>query len=424
MFWRVIVLASVIFIGALGANSVSAATDPNICEKNSQFFLNLKNFSGQVLSGLKYELYEQRKDINGLPIAGTKIGGGTIDVSGQASLSFKPDKTKTYALKVWEKRSDLGEFWFFDSIRFVCNYDRTTTKYLPAFRIVLRDGQGKLKRNYNFSLYAQQYDADGNPFFESSDLITNLKTNGGGQATIYVASYNPYRIGQTGTYILSAKDAGGNNSVVYNVQIPNDQDYTFSYTFSSLSGEIRDGRKKLLVNREIRLYEQLSGEGGKELGKQLLKTKTTTSGRFQFEYPAGTYALVVLDDFNHENIFWNTTIKARVNNSKKLVVNAVKFSLADTQGEGLSKDASLKLYTLTTDDGTNYYRDKEVGTVKLSASKTAYYSLIPGTYLAVYVGKGGREYGRYFRAANGQLNTAPVTVNVKYKVDPDKIFRF
>lgn len=162
------------------------------CQNNSQLSITLRNFSGDIIPGLKYELYEQKTDANGLPIAGNKVLSGTIDSTGRATSSFRPDPRQAYALKVWDKRADLGEFWFFDAVRFVCNYNRYVTKYVPALKVVLRDGQGKLKRNYNFSLYAQKYDADSKPIFEDSDLIANLKTNGGGQAVVYVAPYNPY----------------------------------------------------------------------------------------------------------------------------------------------------------------------------------------------------------------------------------------
>ncbi|MFA5754588.1 MAG: hypothetical protein WC905_04575, partial [Patescibacteria group bacterium] len=217
-----------------------AATATTTCEKSSTFYLTLKNFSGQIANGLKFELYEQKTDANGLPIAGDKVGGGTIGSSGQASFSLKPYSDKIYALKVWDKKADRGEFWFYGAARFVCNYDRYVTKYLPALTVVMRDSQNKLKRNYNFSIYAQRYDADGKPFYENSDLIATLKTDGGGQATLYVAPYNPYQNGLTGMYVLAAKDANNNNSAIYNVQIPVESDRTFQYTFSSLSGEIRD----------------------------------------------------------------------------------------------------------------------------------------------------------------------------------------
>ncbi|MFA5109377.1 MAG: hypothetical protein WC458_02450 [Patescibacteria group bacterium] len=410
-------------IGSIPASA--AETTSTVCKNNSQFMLIVRNFRAEIIPGIKFELYEQKTDISGLPTVGAKIGGGTVDSTGQYSLNFRPDTDKLYALKIWDKRADIGEFWFFDGIRFKCDYNRYVTKYLPALKIVLRDSQGKLKRNYDFSLYTQQYDADGNPYFESNGLVSNLKTDGGGQATIYVAPYNPYRRGQTGLYAINAKDSAGNNSAVYNIQIPTDRDYTFQYAFSNLTGELRDGRKKLRPDKEVRLYEQVKGENGWELGRLLMKTKTAANGRYRFDYPAGTYALAVLDDFNRESLTWSTVIKSGKSNYKNISVNSTKFSLGDALGEGISKNATLKLYSLANDgSGKNYYRDTAIGDIKLASNKTAYYSLSPGYYLAVYTGKGGREYGRAFKAVSGQLQTVSLSISAKTKVSSEQLFKF
>ena len=392
------------------------------CQNNSQFTLVLRNFSGDIAPGLKFSIYEQGQDANGLPIAGNQVGGGTIDNSGQSTLNFRPNPTKSYALKVWDKRADLGEFWFFNAVKFVCDYSRTATEYLPALKIVLRDGQGQLRRNYNFSLYAQEYDADNRPYFSSSDLIANLQTDGGGQALVYVAPYNPYRRGQTGSYALSAKDANGNVSNFYNINISSTKDYTFESTFSGVSGDLRDAQSRLIANREIHLYEQNIVGGSYGLGHKLLVIKTDANGHFQFEYPAGTYAIAPLDDFGQESVFWNFVINAG-SNSKRLTTGLVNFSLADGQGEGISSSASLSIYALTDNGNGSYYRGSQVGTVKLSSKKTAISSLAAGAYLAVYVGKGNLEYGQAFTAKNGLNEAVKVIVSSKYLVSSGQSFQ-
>ncbi len=388
------------------------------CQNNSQFTLTLRNLSGDIVPGLKFELYEQSTDANGLPIAGRKVGGGTIANTGQATLNFRPDPTKSYAIKVWDRRSDLGDFWFFDSVRFVCDYNRSLIKYVPALRLVLRDSQGNLKRNFNFSLYSQNYDVDNNPVKEDKNLIANLTTDSGGQATVYVAPYNPYRRGQTGIYAVSAKDSNNNYSTAYNIRVLADRDYTFEYTFSGFSGELRDARSRLQTNKEIKLYEQLSSS---DLGRELLKTKTNDSGRFSFEYPAGVYALAINDDFNRPNIFWNVTVKS-ANANQRITTNVTNFGLADTQGESIPREVSLKIYTLVRESGNTFYQDKEVGTVKLSSNKTGSLSLAAGPYLVTYVGQSGREYGQAFYAQNGLIQTVSVIVNSKYLISNNQKF--
>lgn len=393
------------------------------CPTNSNLFLTLRNQAGAIVSGLKFELYEQNTDADGLPVAGKKISNGTIDKTGRATITFKPDPRKTYAFKVWDKNADLGDYWFFDAVRFVCGYDRYVTKNVSALKIVLRDGSGALKKNYNFSLYAQRYDADQKPVFDSEDLIANLKTGSGGYTIVYVSPYNTYRGSQTGLYAISAKDNNGNVSAVYNIRVLSDKDYNFQYAFSSLSGELRDARKKVLTNREIRVYEQEGSGANRSLGRLLYKVNTNASGRFQLEYPAGTYALAVLDDLKRENIFWNVVIKAGKTSSQKLVTNLTKFSLADAQGETIPKDASLKVFAVNTDDNVNYYRDNQIGEIKLAANKTATISLAGGTYLVTYTSKTGREYGRVFKANNGQFNTVLLSISRKTAISADQVMK-
>jgi len=392
------------------------------CKNASKLNLYLYSIGGNAISGLKYEVFEQKADANGLPGAGKKIGNGSFNNYGQASLSFKPDPLQSYVVKVWDKRADSGEFWFYDAARFTCNYDRSASFYIPTLKITLRDSQNRLKTNYNFSLYAQHFDSEGQPTFSSSDLIANLKTDANGQAVTYIAAYNPYRNNQTGTYVITAKDQNNNISTIYNIRMSADRDYILNYSFSNLGGELRDGRKKLLANKEISLYEQVVNGKNKELGSQLVKTKTNASGKFSFEYRPGTYALVVNDDFGQENIFWNVSVKAKVNNIQKLVLNSTKFTLTGGLGQVVANNATLKLYSLATDGGGKYYRDETVGTIKLN-NKIAYYSLRPGYYLAVYTGH-EVEYGKAYKAVNGSLQTNALTISAKTKINEETLYKF
>jgi len=207
--------------------SSSSSSSSGACSNNSALNIILRNAAGDIAPGLKFELYTQTTDANGLPAAGTKVTSGTIDSGGRATASFRPDTTKSYALKIWDKKSDLGEFWFFDALKFTCGESRTVAKTVPLLKIVLRDGQGNLKRNYDFSVSVQQYDADNNPIIPNNGLIANMKTDAGGQASLYVAPYNTYRRNQTGRYVLSAKNADNKTVNLYNILVYADKDTTF-----------------------------------------------------------------------------------------------------------------------------------------------------------------------------------------------------
>ncbi len=212
---------------AYSSSSSSGTSSSGVCNSSSNLNLVLRNAAGDIAPGLKFEIYTQTTDANGLPAAGTKVSSGTIDSGGRATASFKPDTTKTYALKIWDKKADLGEFWFFDALKLTCGADKTIAKTIPVLKIILRDGKGNLKRNHDFSLSAQQYDADNNPVIPNNGLIANMTTDAGGQAYIYVAPYNPYRRNQTGRYVVSSKNASGTTIVLYNIIVSADKDTTF-----------------------------------------------------------------------------------------------------------------------------------------------------------------------------------------------------
>jgi hypothetical protein len=116
-------------------------------------------------------------------------------------------------------------------------------------------------------------------------------------------------------------------------------------------------------------------------------------------------------------------LKPGKTNTIKIVNSLNKISVADAQGEVIPRDASVKVYYLTTEDGANYYKGGEVATVKLSANKSAAISLAPGYYLASYFDKAGREYGRYFKSANGVVTTTRITTSLSNRITANKVFK-
>jgi len=392
------------------------------CQTTSNLIITVRSYSNSSLNGLKYEVYEQNAGINGIPVAGTRINGGTFDASGRVVINFKPDPRKTYALKVYDKNANLGDFWFFDAARFVCGYDRAITESLPVLKLVMRDANGALKKNFNFSLYMQDYDADNNPVIEDSNLIANLKTDNTGIARVFLTPYNTYRY-ETGIYAIESKDANNNNAVSYNIHMYPDKDTVYQYAFTGLSADLRNASGVLVPNREIHFYNQVGSGSGRSLGNLLTKIKTDKNGHFSLEVPAGTYAVGVLDDFNQENIFWGFVLKDGKINTAKIITGLNKISVTAVQGDLIATGAAVKIYNLVSDDGHNYYKDEEIGTLKLSSGKNASVSLVPGYYLASYFDKTGKEYGRYFRAANGVITTVKITTSSTNRIASNRIFK-
>jgi len=401
-------------------NLNESATVASTCNDKANVTVTLRTVKGDIIPGLKFELYEQNVDANGLPYAGAKVANATIPASGFSTVSFKPNAEKYYALKVWDKRSDVGDFWFFSALKLDCGAAKSLTKTIPAVQVILRDGDGNLKRNYNFFLSAQAYDADNNPVIANNSLVANLQTNSGGQAWVYVSPYNPYRRGQSGIYALSTKDANNNIVNFFNITPTNSADYVFEGQTSGLSGILRDGRGRALANKSVALYSYSLDGGVKRLGSSLVTAKTEANGSFSFEYPAGTYALVTDDDFGQKNIFWGVGVKAG-SSAQTLTMNLTNFSLADTLGEGVSSDPQIKIYALSLGSSGRYFRDREVGNLKLSGGNASKI-LAAGSYLAVYTGKGDKEYATAFYAANGKSQNIPIIIGSKSVISSGQTF--
>lgn len=388
--------------------SSTSSVSKTACTTDSKVYITFRDMAGNFIPGLKFELYEQTTDANNLPAPGNKVANGTIDASGRATVTLKPDSSKNYALKVWDKKNNLGHFWFFGVLKFVCGYDRNLEKSLPALKIVLRDTDGNLRYNHNFAFYAQSYDVDGNPTFGSNDLIANLKTGSDGQAVVYVSPYNVYNNSQSGIYALSTKDSSGNLKTFYDIKVREDRDYIFDPSFSGLKGEFIGLQDKALSNKSFSLYEQRAQSGYLNLGKQLATFKTDSAGHFQFEYPGGTYALVINDDLNRQSVFWNIAI----DNSdayQKLALGSVHFGFNSTDA---SSNPSFKLYELNGRSGS-YTQGKQIGTIKLT-NNSASLSLAAGVYLVTYAGSDKVIYGQAFYIKNGSSYNVNLSPTSKY----------
>lgn len=389
------------FLTLKGGSGSSMST--TLCSTNSNINLTLRDITGNIAPGLKFEIYEQGVDANGLPTLKTKMAAGTTNSSGQATVSFKPDTAKNYALKIWDKNQNKGDYWLFNVLKFACGADRYLSKSLPSLKIVLRDAAGTPKYNYAFSLYEQEYDVDNKPTFGTNNLIANLKTGADGEATVFVAPYSAYHNSQTGIYAISTKDSNNNVKNFYNIQISDEKDYEFDSAFSGISGELSDAQGRLLTDRNLVLYERKKSGNYYVLGNKLFTSKTDTNGLFSFEYQTGTYALTSVDDLGNINTFWNVVVSTS-KTQQKLKASAITFRAP-------ASVSSLKLYYLTGNNGS-YYKGKQAGSISLTGG-TASLSLAAGPYLASYASS-SVQYGQAFYAKNGISYTLNLASNSKY----------
>ncbi len=401
--------------GTLESSKICASTD---------FTLNLKRYgSGRYITDpLSFELYDIEKSELGRQVAVNKVASGKIGESGSGKDSLKPDEYKTYALKVFDKNDDIGDFWFFDNIKFECGSDKDITKYLPSLKIILRDGSGELIRNQKFSIYTQKLDADKKPVREKADLVySSFSTNEAGFVEIFIAPTHAYNQNKTGTYILVVPGSDG-DFVKYNINIPISANVTIDYTLSDLVATVKNNSGNFLVGEKVDFYKQeQDSEGRNTLGKKINSYKVAENGEVVIEYPAGIYALVVNDSLKQKNIFWDIVIEDGKRTKKDIVTNFTRIGIKSASEVLQDGGNSIKIYSTKEISPNFWQRDKKLKTIKTAENKYAEISLAPGLYIFISALE-KLDYGIVYKIENGKTQEITIVYKSTFRADADKKF--
>jgi hypothetical protein len=391
-----------------------------------------RNPKGDFLPNINAELWCQTEDADHNPVqCGRLAGGKTSEVSGKALVTYTPPKEKanqtiTYALKVYDKNPDVASFWYFDELNLSCGQTLSVTKVLPGIRFVFRDQDGNLKKNVKFSLYTQRYDIENRPINEKKDLVSDdLDTGATGEAYIFVTdrSHAAKQVG--GDYILNA-NLGGSIGYVENYLRVNDQLMTeYEYIFTDMVLIAEDATGKLIpAGKSLEFYEQRQDVKGKLiLGKSIKRVTIDSKGEVLFEYPSGTYAVVLKDDIGNSQTFWNITLQKYQRERKKLVTNLTRFDVKDIAGKTvISKQ--VQIYSVTQDYKGDYFRGQRIGQIMLTEKGYGEAILAPGKYLFSIVlpaDKKQVEYGRVFTIESGKLQKLTLAAKTDNIVEFGKI---
>lgn len=387
---------------------VATTCDPIVIE--SVF----RNPSGDYLTNISVELWSQGEDADRRPAPIKKLTSAKTDtVTGKAIMVYKPDpKTATdlYALKVYDKNSEVGSLWYFSEISsLACGQKVDITKVLSGIRFVFRDQDGNLKKNVKFAVYTQRYDIENKPINEKKDLVHDgFDTGSEGVAFAYLADSSHTLKGVGGDYVMVA-NLGPSIGYVENYLHVNDQQLTENeYVFTDIVLVIEDAAGRLIpAGSGLELYEQKQDVKGKLiLGKSLKKVSVDAKGEVLLEYPAGTYAVVVKSDIGGQIVFWNITLEKYKRERKKLVANVTRIEFKDKAGKVLRDSQRVKVYSLTTNDKGEYFRDQLLGSIELKEKGYGEAIMAPGKYLfSLALSEAGKqqEYGRVLLVENGRL---------------------
>jgi hypothetical protein len=387
------------------------------CEAASTFNFIARNMNGDYVPGLKYELYEQIEDVNGVVGVGVKKVNGVVDEYGKGLSVFNPDPRKKYALKVYDKNATVGEYWFFDAAQFKCGEDVDVEKNLSSLLVVLRDGEGELLKNYKFSLHTQKYDVDGKPIKEKKDLIaSNITTSEKGRAVIYLASNHLYDMSKKGKYVFTARGKNGVNYEEYDIDIVDGMTYDFEYVLSDVVVKTENALGQVLENKDVFFYEQERNiSGDYVLGKLLKNSKTDSNGEVSFEYPFGYYAVVVKDSVGKNSIFWNAHIKNRTRSYKNIKTNVVRVKAKNEEGDFLGNSTLIYAYSMVEDENGFFLKNKNIKKEKLSITGNLDLSLKPDPYLVTFK-KGTKEYGKAIYTENEKLQEVVISTSPSFEI--------
>lgn len=175
------------------------------CAIRSTLSLRLRDFSGQNITNVNFNLYEQNLDNDGWPTVGAKIGGGRVDAVGLSKISIQPQPAKQYMLEICDQSKNFGCFWF-QNINLDCSEDLTIFQDLKSVDIILRDNKGRLAVGQRFKIYAAQRNIDGQIVIDKNRLINSFVMPTGGAYRLYLDDRQPN--GESLSYLL-AVDIGG-----------------------------------------------------------------------------------------------------------------------------------------------------------------------------------------------------------------------
>lgn len=398
-FYSLLVIC--LLAGALFFQPAQTDATANKCTVNSTVNVTLTNYDGTPAKGLKVEIHEEDYTNNDLtlPIVGPLIISGTTDSNGNwTTNSFLANSNIRYIVHIYDNNSSNGDFWYFEQFA-SCGNEFDFKQVMPRLTIILRDSNHNLIKDASLSLYALHPDVDGNPTIDQKYLVSNLNISPLGLVTFYVSGSVPHFLDKTGTYFLLVKR--NNKTFIFNNIHAGTSDKRYEYILSGLSLSVQAASGKILGNKNINLYSQ---QDGPSLGSNLYSTQTAVNGQVSFDYPSGVYALVLSDDFNQNNIFYNVVVKDGGATAENLTVNSTKLYLASTAADlkNSSNSRSFQIYSLLKGDNGLYYKNKLIGSLTLSTGIDKEISLAPGPYLFTY-NLNNQEYGRTFMAANNQV---------------------
>ncbi len=277
---------------------------------SSEVTLVFRNAEGDFLPNMNFAIYTQVLDADNNYKPDQQVASGRTDaILGRAKVFFT-SKESNFVIKVWDKNKTEGSFYFYNDLQ-ICGGETEITEYLSAFKFTFRDTEQNLIKNTSFSLFTQDYDADGEAIKQKKDLVARLNTGEYGVATIYVPD-SSRSIDAQGSdyYVLEAKAPNGRVYQKFNLSVSDGDTTNVDYIFSKAIINLQDKNGIAFpADEKIEVYQQDSNDNDDfVLGKFIEYIVTNDAGQAVWEYPAGIYALKIIGQDKKEFKFFNIEI--------------------------------------------------------------------------------------------------------------------
>lgn len=251
-----------------------------------------KDANGLKVTGVSFNIYEQKYDINGNKIFGDRINSGYIGNTGLQPLEIKniANATKTVAFEYYKNDRNYEKFIVWD-IKINGLGTQDVNLVLSSVRIILRDADNNLLKDLPFEIWSTVTDVAGN-IVPKDALYWNERTEVIGAKTYYLIPEN---------YILKIRYPDINNidTLNYQFQVTKNQQTELSYTLSTLKVSSRNYQGNLQKNSTFKLYYEDNNNDFVQIGE----FNTGDDGQKILYLPRGDYKI----EFKDYNGNFNTT---------------------------------------------------------------------------------------------------------------------
>ncbi|MFH1207482.1 MAG: hypothetical protein V1668_02645 [Patescibacteria group bacterium] len=372
----IIALGSAMFLGWPGASQAACASN------TTQLQIISRDTDGQLLPGVNYLLYQQRKNPDNQPYFGTKLASGKTDAGGQATVCVG---TKNFPLGI--KLYTLSAAYGYQVIwqdRFSASANGYAVEAaFGYFDVMFRDAQGRLLAKKPFQLFAQQYDADGQPVSPANQFITTYIL--GGQQTTGVTGRVRLHLA-AGTYVFKIPADAGQYYHLYNQKLAAGQSKIINYQLGAIHLKIENALGEALPNFKFAVYAQGQDSTRQPiLGLPLFKLATANeNGVYDLYLPDGTYVIRGLNPAT-KTYYMHWSIKGRNQGASTVTwrLSGVRVNLLSADRLPLPNTA-FKIGLTSADSQGNWTLAKPIINATTDANGRADILLTPGNYSLSY----------------------------------------